>query len=98
MKARQEVPRPLALGVIAIVLIFMLLVIFAFPANAQVKKQTGKEYHQKLQKELSWENYRSNRLKNAKEYAKAVKQMAKDRRREEKLNEKIRRYYAVTQD
>lgn len=94
MKTHQEVPRPFALSVIALIIVCLLIVIFSPRANAQsLRKMTGKEYHDKLQKENSWENYLSNRLKKAKEYAKANKQQLAIARQEDKINRKIRRYY-----
>ena len=94
MKQHQEVPRPFALSVIALIIVCLLIVIFSPRADAQsLRKMTGKEYHDKLQKENSWENYRATRLKKAKEYAKANKQQLAIARQEDKINRKIRRYY-----
>ena len=94
MKTHQEVPQPFALSVIALIIVCLLIVIFSPRAEAQsLRKMTGKEYHDKLQKENSWENYRSNRLNKAKEYAKANKQQVAIARQEDKINRKIRRYY-----
>lgn len=94
MKTHQEVPRPFALSIIALIIVCLLIVIFSPMAKAQsLRKMTGKEYHDKLQKENSWENYLSNRLKKAKEYAKANKQQLAIARQEDKINRKIRRYY-----
>ena len=94
MKQRQEVPRKLALTIITIMIVCLLIVIFQPIARGQsLRKMTGKEYHDKLQKENSWENYRANRLKNAKEYAKANKQQVAIARQEDRINRKIKRYY-----
>lgn len=94
MKQRQEVPRKLALTIIAIMIVCLLIVIFQPIANAQsLRKMTGKEYHDKLQKQNSWENYRETRLKKAKEYAKANRDQVAHARQEEKINKRIRRYY-----
>lgn len=94
MKQHQEVPRPFALSVIALIIVCLLIVIFSPRSEAQsLRKMTGKEYHDKLQKENSWENYRATRLKKAKEYAKVNKQQVAIARQEDKINRKIRRYY-----
>lgn len=94
MKTHQEVPRPFALSVIALIIVCLLIVIFSPRAKAQsLRKMTSKEYHDKLQKHNSWENYRATRLKKAKEYSKANKQQVAIARQEDKINRKIRRYY-----
>lgn len=94
MKQHQEVPRPFALTIIAIIIVCLLIIIFSPQANGQsLRKMTGKEYNDKLQKQNSWENYRSTRLKKAKEYAKANKQQLAIARQEDRINRKIRRYY-----
>ena len=94
MKQHQEVPRPLAITVIAIMIVCLLIIIFSPRAEAQsFRKMTGKEYHDKLQKQNSWENYRSTRLKRAKAYAKANRDQVAHLRQEEKINKRIRRYY-----
>lgn len=94
MKQHQEVPKPFALTIIAIIIVCLLIIIFSPQANAQsFRKMTGKEYHDKLQKQNSWENYRSTRLKKAKEYAKANRHQSKEAIRNEKINSSIRRFY-----
>lgn len=93
MKQKQEVPRNFALTVIAIMAVLMLIILFQIPAQAQVKKSTSLEYHQKLQKENSWENYRKSRLKKAKKHAKENRKNQKEIRREEAINARINRYY-----
>lgn len=95
MKQRQEVPRKLALTIIAIMIVCLLIVIFQPIANAQsFRKITDREYHVKLQKQNSWENYQANRLKKAKAYAKANRQQSKEAIRNEKINSRIRKYYS----
>lgn len=97
MKTHQEVPRPFALSVIALIIVCLLIVIFSPRAEAQsLRKMTGKEYHDKLQKQNSWENYRCNRLKQAKAYAKANRKQSKEAIRNEKINSRIRRIYATS--
>ena len=95
MKQHQEVPRPFALTIIAIMIICLLIIIFSPRAEAQsLRKMTGKEYHDKLEKQNSWENYQCNRVKQAKAYAKANRQQSKEAIRNEKINSRIRKYYS----
>ena len=97
MKQHQEVPKPFALTIIALIIVCLLITIFSQKANAQsLRKMTGKEYHDKLQKQNSWENYRSTRLKKAKEYAKINRQQSKEAIKNEKINSRIRRIYATS--
>ena len=97
MKQHQEVPRPFALSVIALIIVCLLIIIFTQKANAQLlRKMTGKEYHDKLQKQNSWEEYQSNRLKKAKEYSKLNRHQSKEAIKNEKINSRIRRGYATS--
>lgn len=94
MKIKQEVPRKFALTVIALMAIAILIILCQPRANAQVrprKMETGKMYHDRLQKQNSWENYQANRLKSAKARAKAKKQQEADRKKEVRLQARIRR-------
>ena len=94
MKTHQEVPRPFALSVIALIIVCLLIVIFSPRADAQsLRKMTSKEYHDKLQKQNSWENYQCHRVKKAKEYSKVNRQQSKEAIRNEKINSRIRRIY-----
>ena len=66
-------------------LVTMLLIIFQpISANAQVKPkkmETGKEYHLRLQKQNSWQNYQAT-------YKKAMLENAKEARKQRKAKEK----------
>lgn len=96
MKTHQEVPRKLALTIIAIMIVCLLIVIFQPIARGQsLWKMTDREYHDKLQKQNSWQSYQANRLKKAKAYAKANRQQSKEAIRNEKINSRIRKYYSV---
>ena len=97
MKQRQEVPRPFALTIIAIMIVCLLIIIFSPRAQAQsLRKMTSKEYHDQLQKQNSWENYQCNRVKQAKAYPKANRKQSKEAIRNEKINSRIRRIYATS--
>lgn len=65
-----------------------------FQSHGQVvpkKMESGKEYHLRLQKENSWENYQNNRVKAAKATRKAKSQQLQARKQEDKIRAKIRR-------
>lgn len=97
MKQHQEVPRTFALTIIALIIVCLLITIFSQQANAQsLRKITSKEYHDKLQKQNSWENYQCNRIKQAKAFAKANRKQSKEAIRNEKINSRIRRIYATS--
>lgn len=81
MKNRQEVPKLLAYSVIALIVVCLLIAIFAPSASAQ-KMQSGKEYHEKLQKSNSWENYQGN-------YRKAMLSNAKETRKQQQEKQRI---------
>jgi predicted Holliday junction resolvase-like endonuclease len=95
MKNRQEVPKPLALSIIALIVICLLIAIFAPVASAQsIKPKKGEmasAYHFRLQKQNSWETYQANRLKSAKAVKKAKGEQLKAVKLDERLRAKIRR-------
>lgn len=86
--------RKIAIASAIIVMACMLLTIFAPRANAQ-KMQTSKEYHDKLQKENSWENYQSNykklMLSNAKESRKQKREQKQADKQRQKFLARIER-------
>lgn len=79
--------------VVTLLLFLFMAVVTCQQGFSQVLKrnQTGKEYIVKLQKEMSWESYQDNRLKSAKARAKAKKQQEADRKKEVRLQARIRR-------
>jgi hypothetical protein len=74
------------------VIILNLLFVIAVFSSCSTQK-TSSEYHNALQKELSWENYNSpkNRIKRAKDKAKAIEEQKALQKQEEKLRAKIAR-------
>lgn len=81
MKQRQEVPKPLAIAILVIMFICMVSISLQAQEVKSRRGESGKEYHQRLQKAHSWENYQNTWRK---EEMSAAKQFRKDRRREEK--------------
>ena len=92
MKITNEVHRKLFIGVSILMLILMSLITFKSEAQViKLKNQTSKEYHQGLQKQMSWENYQNTykdqMMKNAKETRKV-------RREQEQADKMRQRFFA----
>jgi hypothetical protein len=90
LKDQENRIRLFALAVVATAMI--IIMVFQSKAHGQgLRNETGKEYHDKLQKSHSWENYQSNRLKSAKARAKAKRKHKGYIRSQERLHARIRR-------
>lgn len=72
-----------------IILIGALIIIGIASAEAQVRKSTSVEYHQNLQKEMSWENYQDNYKKNMLAQAKATGKAKKETEKREKKGQRF---------
>lgn len=90
MKTRQEVPKKLALWILAIMFICMTAI--SFQSKAQELKprrnESGKKYIQRIQKVHSWENHqktwKKNELSAAREYRKTKREKAKGKEEQKK--------------
>jgi hypothetical protein len=99
MKNRQEVSKPLALSIIALIVICLLIAIFAPVASAQsIKPKKGEmasAYHFRLQKHNSWETYqatyKSKMLLQAKELKKQKQEQSKQLKERQRLFARIER-------
>lgn len=90
LKEQENRIRLFALAVVATAII--IIMVFQSKAHGQgLRKETGKEYHDKLQKPHSWENYQANRVKAAKARAKAKREHEAYMRSQARLQARIRR-------
>lgn len=79
---------------ITLLILLIAIVSVMFASCSSVQDIRGdKYYHDKIQKNLSWDNYNSpkNRVKRAKNLKKAIESQEKSRIKEAKLKDKIQR-------
>ena len=83
MKQRQEVPRPLAIGVIVAIAIMLLIIIFAPQVKAQTfgKPSNGTKFSRSLQAQNSWGNYQASYRKEMIRDAKESRKASRNQRR-----------------